>query len=188
MNESVRILLIQSNKSNADRISSILEKAGFNDIHSAYDGVDAVCFFKEYSPEVVFIETKLPLMDGLSVLKKLKKINPDCLVAVTSSDYDKSITETFIKHGADGFIYEPFSEDRIIPWLIVSLSEKERHKKLKDEYDCLNRSFENRLDYERVVGKYASENAVSFDKADKMLIEISNSKNITIDKLIEILK
>lgn len=188
MEEKFCILLAQSKKSNADFLSSILKKSGYDNVICAFDGIDAVRIFEESSPKIVFIDSALPLLDGISVLKKIKKADPDCIAAITSSEYNKGIADEFIKNGSDGFITEPFSEDRVIPWLIVSVAEKERNLKLKEEYNSMSIIFNNRLDFERVVGKFASENSISFEEAKKQLLLISESKNIPFEKLIEILK
>lgn len=188
MEGKICILLAQSKKSNADYLSSVLKKSGYNNVVCAFDGIDAVKLFEEYSPDVVFIDSSLPILDGISILKKIKKADRDCIAAITSSEYSKTIADEFIKNGSDGFITEPFSEDRIIPWLIISLAEKERSKKLKEEYISMSEIFNGRLDFERVVGKFASENSLSFEEAKKQLCSISESKNIPLEKLIEILK
>lgn len=188
MEKRICILLAQSKKSNADYLSSVLKKSGYDNVFCVFDGIDAVKIFEEYSPKIVFIDSTLPLLDGISVLKKIKKIDTDCIAAITSSEYSKALADDFIKNGSDGFITEPFSEDRIIPWLIVSLAEKERGRKLKEEYKSMSEIFNSRLDFERVVGKFASENALSFEEAKKQLSLISKSKKIPLKKLIEILK
>ncbi|MBR6658400.1 MAG: response regulator [Oscillospiraceae bacterium] len=188
MGEKICILLAQSKKSNADFLSSALKKSGYDNIFCVFDGIDAVRMFEKLSPNVVFIDSALPLLDGISVLKKIKNADRDCIAAITSAEYSKAIADEFIKNGSDGFITEPFSEDRIIPWLIVSLAEKERSRKLKEEYISMSEIFNGRLDFERVVGKFASENSLSFEEAKKQLCSISESKNIPLEKLIEILK
>lgn len=188
MEEKICILLAQSKKSNADFLSSVLKKSGYDNIVFAFDGIDAVKLYEEYSPKIVFIDSTLPLLDGISVLKKIKKIDTDCIAAITSAEYSKALADEFIKNGSDGFITEPFSEDRIIPWLIVSIAEKERSRKLKEEYRSMSVLFNDRLDFERVVGKFASENSLSFEDAKKQLSSMSKSKNIPLEKLIEILK
>lgn len=188
MNGEIRILLAQSEKSNVEFLSSLLKKAGYQGISVAFDGIDAIRFFEEHTPDVVFLDPALPFINGISVLKKIKKAAPDCIVAITASGYDKTDAEEFIKNGSDGYITEFLSEDRVIPWLIVSLASKERDRRLREEYYQISAFLDNRLSLERVVGKFASEHSVSYEEAERQLSEISESKKISLEKLIEILK
>ena len=64
-----------------------LEDSGFR-VHTAEDARQALELFKVYAPPVVMTDIKMPGMDGIDLLKKLKKANPDVEVIMITGHGD----------------------------------------------------------------------------------------------------
>jgi CheY-like chemotaxis protein len=121
----IEILLVEDNPDDLDMTLRALRKANFaNRIHIARDGVEALDFiFGEgahaghpmpHSPKVILLDLKLPKIDGLEVLKRLKsdsrtKMIP--VVALTSSKEQKDVLESY-QLGVNSYIVKPVNFDR----------------------------------------------------------------------------
>ncbi len=75
----------------------------------AYDGPQAFSMFKSFSekPDIILMDYKIPLLNGLETTKELIKIDPSLKVIGMSADF--SIGNKFISNGAIDFIEKPFS-------------------------------------------------------------------------------
>ncbi len=83
----VKILIIDDESFMRDMIKKALKIARYSDIIEAANGKEGIKKFKEYKPDVVFLDLKLPDIYGGEVLKvfhKNKKINPKCKVIITN--------------------------------------------------------------------------------------------------------
>jgi len=116
----VEILLVEDNQDDLDMTLRALRKANLaNRIEVARDGAEALDFIFcqgkhlgrriELTPKVVLLDLKLPKMDGLEVLKRIKsdprtKIIP--VVVLTSSKEQKDVSTSY-NLGANSYIVKP---------------------------------------------------------------------------------
>jgi len=122
MNETnqVEILLVEDNPDDLDMTLRALRKANLaNHIQIARDGAEAVEFIfgegafagreVEHGPRLILLDLKLPKIDGMEVLKRIKgdprtKIIP--VVVLTSSKEQKDVVESY-RLGVNSYIVKP---------------------------------------------------------------------------------
>ena len=101
-------------------LSKILGNMGFN-VLEAEDGEEVIELFNLHAPDLVFIDWRLPVMEGIDVLYKIrnqKKIKqPKILFCSSLVDVDK-IKEA-LQGGADDYIMKPFDEEIIAGKLAI---------------------------------------------------------------------
>jgi two-component system response regulator len=123
----VEILLVEDDPRDAEMALRALKKNNFaNNVHHVKDGAEALAFLfangayserrVESVPKVVLLDLKLPKVDGLEVLKKIKsddrtKMIP--VVIVTSSREDRDLVESY-KLGVNSFIVKPVEFDKFV--------------------------------------------------------------------------
>ena len=95
-------------------VKDTLSKGGYDDLHEAVDGADAVEKFKELKPDLVIMDITMPNMDGLEALKTIKEIDADANIVMCSAMGQESMVIDAIKSGAKDFIVKPFKPDRIL--------------------------------------------------------------------------
>jgi CheY-like chemotaxis protein len=119
MLETKNILLIDDNQIDLFLTQTFLKKfAGAKNIYTASSGVDALRILQDNSiefPDIIFLDIKMPAMDGFEFLEEFQKINDarksSCEIFMLSSSQDptdvqKSLQNPFVKN----FLNKPISQ------------------------------------------------------------------------------
>ncbi len=103
-----RILLIEDNIMNSELVKDILEMENY-EISCTADGKDALDILKKESFDLILTDINLPKMDGLELIKHIRK-DPDqkAKVIAISSDTMTKDGKAFEDVGFDGYIQKPF--------------------------------------------------------------------------------
>jgi len=112
-----KILIVDDASFMRMMIKDALQKNGYDDLHEAADGVQAVEKYDEIKPDIVFMDITMPNMDGLEALKTIKGKDPGAIVVMCSAMGQESMVIEAIKTGARDFIVKPFKPDRIMKTL-----------------------------------------------------------------------
>lgn len=123
----VEILLVEENPNDEELTLRALKKHNLtNKVHVVRDGAEALEFIfatgaykdrkVENGPKVILLDLKLPKVDGLGVLRRIKsdertKMTP--VVVLTSSKEDRDIVESY-KLGVNSYIVKPVDFDKFI--------------------------------------------------------------------------
>jgi CheY-like chemotaxis protein len=92
-------------------LEELLRLVGF-DVTGVSNGKEAVQKWREWNPDLIFMDIRMPVMDGLEATKRIKgtrKGKRTCVIALTAHAF-KEEKEMFIKAGCDDFIRKPFNE------------------------------------------------------------------------------
>jgi two-component system, response regulator len=109
----VEILLVEDNANDAELTLRALKQRNLaNQVHLCRDGAEAVDFFADGAgpvPKVVLLDLKLPKIDGLEVLKRLKQDNrtKSIPVVVLTSSREEPDIERAYELGANSYIVKP---------------------------------------------------------------------------------
>lgn len=103
------ILVVDDDADICDTLTKILESQGYS-VQTAGSGEEAVSMSKDKTFQMAFIDVKLPNIDGLETLLRLKEINPDILV-IMMTGFRNEVKEALDKAQAASAItclYKPF--------------------------------------------------------------------------------
>ncbi|MDL1963259.1 MAG: response regulator [Deltaproteobacteria bacterium] len=110
-----RALVIEDNENNMKLITFILEKKGYSTIRAENGKMGIELALKE-KPDFILLDIQLPDMDGLEVLKKLRKSEVDCkipIIAITSYAMSGD-RKRLLQAGCNGYIEKPIDPVTII--------------------------------------------------------------------------
>ncbi len=102
------VLIIDDDPLIRKTLSSHLSRQGF-DIHQAEGGEEGIREFKEFSPEFVLLDVRLPDMDGLEVLRQIKESGKKSYVIIMTAYDDMRTTVDAIKLGAFEYLVKPLN-------------------------------------------------------------------------------
>ena len=150
MNKTPKILIADDEPFNVDYLEQELEDLNYETI-SAANGQDALEKIASESPDLVLLDIMMPIMDGLTVLQKVKA-DPavrDIPIIVISANNDLKSVVKGIQLGAEDYLPKPF-EPALLKARIQSSLEK---KRLHDLQGLYLKSLEHELDIARDIQK-----------------------------------
>jgi DNA-binding response OmpR family regulator len=105
---TARVLVIDDDRDHAESIADILSMRGHR-VEAAFSGEQGVEIFREQDFDIVFMDVKLPGMNGVETFFEFKKIRPDARVMMmTGFSLEQLITQA-IENGALGVLRKPFA-------------------------------------------------------------------------------
>jgi len=103
------IALVDDDKNILASVSMLLEQEGYH-IRTFTDGAAALTALTTTPPDLAILDIKMPRMDGLELLRRLRQANPELPVIFLTSK-DEEIDELMgLNAGADDYIRKPFSQ------------------------------------------------------------------------------
>ena len=92
----------------------ILSENSEMEIVEARNGEESLEKYKSERPDLVFMDIKMPGMDGITALEEIKKIDSSAKVVMCTSLKEPEQEERAKKAGAKGYIMKPFSKQDIL--------------------------------------------------------------------------
>ncbi|MDZ7330742.1 MAG: sigma-54 dependent transcriptional regulator [candidate division KSB1 bacterium] len=140
---SLRILIIDDDPKIAESLSDFLGEMG-HQTQACGDGESGLQIATEEHFDLIFLDVRLPRMDGLQVLEQLKRLRPDQRVIMISGHGELEIAVKATKLGADNFLEKPLHPDK----LLLEVKNVERQQSLLNEMATLRKLVD--FDYEMV--------------------------------------
>ncbi len=140
-----RILVIDDEAEIRRSVRMILEYEGY-DVLEASNGPDGVAMAERESPDLVFLDIKMPGMDGLEALQRIKAASETLPVVIISGHGTVTTAVEATKAGAFDFIEKPLASERVLLTIRNGLDQT----RLRDENRTLKRAVEVR---HQIVGE-----------------------------------
>ncbi len=140
-----RILVIDDEVAIRDSMRTILEYQGY-ECFVAPTGEDGLSLVDRESPDLVFLDIKMPGLDGLEVLSRLRATHETLPVVIVSAHGTIGTAVEATKLGAFDFIEKPFGQDRVLLTIRNALDQQQ----LREENCTLRRAVELRHE---LIGK-----------------------------------
>ena len=134
--QNTKILLIDDEVDIVRVLSISLRSDGY-DVVTAYSGEEGLEVFNKESPNVVLTDIKMPGMDGLEVLRKVKELNPESEVIIITGHGDIDSAIEALQYGASDFINKPIRDEALSIALNRAKEKLDLRRKLKEYTDDL---------------------------------------------------
>lgn len=125
----VKVLIVDDEQNIVDSLRLILEHEGYS-TDSCNDGYSAIEKITDNDYELVLLDIKMPGLDGLETLEKVKQIKPDVVVIMISGHGTIETAVESTKKGAYNFLQKPFPD---LPELKIIFKNAIDFKKSRDE-------------------------------------------------------
>ena len=113
------ILVVDDEDDVCDLLRRFLTRRGYI-VDTVKDGEEAIARILEDTPDIVLLDIRLPKMDGLKVLRRLREEETDVAIITMSGVADEETARKSLELGAADFITKPFN----LPYLETSLLAK----------------------------------------------------------------
>jgi len=128
------ILVIDDEEAIRDLLKLALENDGYQ-VYKASDGREGLAKYKEYNPEIVLTDIKMPHLSGIELIKAIKSINKDNdVVMMTGYGTEDTVIEA-LRAGASNYIKKPVAFDElfgILDNIILKRENRKRYEIIKD--------------------------------------------------------
>ena len=106
---SLRVVVVDDQELVRAGFRMVLERGGHEVVGEAADGVQAVQLAKDLAPDVVLMDVRMPLMDGIEATRQIVARQPGVrIVALTTFDLDEYVYAA-VQAGASGFLLKDIS-------------------------------------------------------------------------------
>jgi len=181
----MKILVIDDEASTRDLLKMSLESDGYT-VFMAEDGPKGLEIFARENPSVVLTDIKMPGMDGIEVLRRVKEQNPDTEVVVITGHGEMNLAIQALQNGATDFIVKPISEKALAVALLRSRERFWKDKKLREYIENLEKlikdtteELEKRHELEHNLIQTSMDGIIANDRRGNLLIFNEGAERIS---------
>lgn len=163
-------------------IVETLRDNGFDVIAEAADGEKAVALAEELRPDLVVMDVKMPLMDGISAAEILtkKKIAPVVLLTAFSQ---RELVERASEAGALAYVVKPFTPNDLIPAIDIALGRYAQIQALEEEVADMAERLETRKILDRAKGILNNTMGLTEPEAFRWIQKASMDRRLTMKEV-----
>ncbi len=156
----------------------MLGEEGYEVVGEAGDGAEAVKLAEELAPDLVVLDVKMPVLDGISAAKRIveQRIAP---VLILTAFSQRDLVERASEAGAMAYLVKPFTRADLVPAIEMALSRHDELTQLEQEVSDLTERLETRKQVERAKGILQSRFGLSEPDAFRWIQKAAMDKRTT---------
>ncbi|MBZ4654361.1 MAG: two-component system, NtrC family, response regulator AtoC [Peptococcaceae bacterium] len=150
LNTTYSILVADDEPSVQSLLKDILLKEGYKVI-LAGNGEEAVCSFRQYSPDLVLLDVRMPVMDGIEAFRLIRRENQEVLIIMMTAYGTIETAVQAMKMGAFDYLVKPFNLEELkvvikkaLEMHSMSAELKTLRQELADKYNLGNIIFKSK--------------------------------------------
>ncbi len=111
---SARVLVVDDLPFMRKLLREVLTEAGYTVVAEASDGRQALAAFAQHQPDLVVLDITMPVMDGITALRRMLALDPRARVVMCSALGEQQMILRAIRLGAKDFVVKPFRPERMV--------------------------------------------------------------------------
>jgi two-component system, response regulator PdtaR len=165
-------------------LAEMLQEEGYEVVGQAGNGEDAVKLAAEHRPDLVILDVKMPVLDGISAAERIgaEKIAPVLMLTAFSQ---RELVERARDAGAMAYLVKPFSKNDLVPAIEVALARFTEMTALDDEVRTLEERLETRKVVEKAKGRLMAERGLTEAQAFRWIQQKAMNERTSMKALAE---
>ena len=165
-------------------IVEMLEDAGYRVVAQAENGERAVALAGEHRPDLVLMDVKMPVMDGITAAEQIaaERIAPVVLLTAFSQ---RELVERAREAGAMAYVVKPFTVDDVVPAIEIAMSRFEEIAALENEVADMKEQFATRKLVERAKSLLQTKMGLSEPEAFRWIQKTSMDRRLSMREVAE---
>jgi len=149
-------------------LAEMLTEEGYDVVAEAGDGEAAVRLAEEHRPDLIILDIKMPIMDGLAAAERIAATRIAPIIVLTAFS-QRELVDRAREAGAMAYLVKPFQKSDLVPAIEIALSRFAEMSALEDEVATLNDRLETRKSVERAKGELMAKYQMSEPDAFKWI-------------------
>ena len=139
----ISIALIDDEESSLRLMCGIVEwdQLGYSIVGTATDGLEGLTLYTAHKPDVIIVDIRMPIMDGLEFIKRVRQHNDGVKIIILSAYGEFDYAQKAIDLGVSAYLLKPLNEDKLTEMLQAIKSEIEKERSNRTHRSIL--SFED---------------------------------------------
>ena len=109
----MNILLVDDSRTIRNIQKNVLKELGHENVWEAEDGVQALARLKEEIPDLMLVDWNMPNMDGITLIREVRKTNKSLPIIMCTTESEKSRVLEAVKAGVNNYIVKPFTVESL---------------------------------------------------------------------------
>lgn len=114
INKKINLIIADDHSIFLEGITALISSNTINVIANCKNGQEVLDTLKTQKPDLVISDINMPVMDGITLTKKIKKLYPEIKIMMLSMYEEKYIINKALKGGADGYMSKNSGKDEIL--------------------------------------------------------------------------
>jgi AmiR/NasT family two-component response regulator len=145
----VRIVVAEDEALIRMDLIEMLQEAGYSVVAEATNGAEAIELVQEHQPDLVILDVKMPVLDGISAAEKIISIAPVLMLTAFSQ---RELVERARDAGVMAYVVKPFTIGDLVPAIEIAMSRHQQMTSLAREVADLHERLETRKIIDRAKG------------------------------------
>lgn len=186
-NPSLRIVIADDEPITRMDLKEFLEEKGYCVAGEATDGFDVIELCKKVRPDLVLMDIKMPLLDGLSAARILQQENIGAAVVLLTAYSEREFIDSAKEIGVSAYLVKPIDEKSIIPCIELAVARSREMQKLQKDIARVEERLESRSIVEKAKGQIMARNGLCEQEAYDFIRKLSLTKNLSMRRVAEII-
>lgn len=165
-------------------IVETLREGGYDVVGEAANGEEAVALAREFKPDVVVMDVKMPVMDGITAAELIAKERLAPVVLLTAFSQTE-LVERARDAGAMAYVVKPFTPADLLPAVAIAASRYVEIKALENEIADIAERMETRKHVERAKGILMEKMQLNEPEAFRWIQKTSMDRRLTMREVAE---
>ena len=183
----IRVVLADDEPITKMDLHELLSAAGYNVVGEASDGFDAVELCRQTHPDLVLLDIKMPLLDGLSAARVIHEEALAGTIMMMTAYNEREFIEQAKQCSVDGYLVKPIDEKSLIPSIEMAVNRSREIGKLRRDIEKANDRLESRAVIEKAKGMLMAQENMSEQDAYTYIRKVSQEKHLSMKRVAEII-
>ncbi|MGX6977983.1 ANTAR domain-containing response regulator [Vagococcus elongatus] len=168
-------------------LKSAFKGSCFQVVGEAQDGFSAIKLFKQFRPEVILMDVKMPVMNGLDASRIILELDASVSIILLTAYCNEDLMIEARKIGFSGYIMKPINSSNIIPTIEMMHRNFKNYHSAQCALEKTQRRLDNRIVIDRAKGILMKQKQCSEDEAYQEIKNVSKERNFPMSEVAQLI-